>query len=90
MAKHHLHVPLSPDLHAKLRAEASRSGQPATELARLAILLLLEKRRREALRQEIAAYATAVAGTGQDLDPDLEEASLDHLDEFDEIDRKES
>ena len=74
-----LHVPLPEPLNRELRAEAKRSGQPATELAREAIRRLLEKRKREALHREIAGYATAVAGTEQDLDSDLEAASVEHL-----------
>ena len=74
-----LHVPLPEHLNQELRAEAKRSGQPATELAREAIRRLLDRRKREALHREIAAYATAVAGTEQDLDSDLEAASVEHL-----------
>jgi metal-responsive CopG/Arc/MetJ family transcriptional regulator len=74
-----LHVPLPDELNRELRAEAKRSGQPATELAREAIRNLLEHRKRETLHSEIAAYATAVAGTQQDLDSDLEAASVEHL-----------
>ncbi len=74
-----LHVPLPDELNRELRAEAKRSGQPATELAREAIRSLLENRKREALHREIADYATVVAGTQQDLDPDLEAASVEHL-----------
>jgi hypothetical protein len=74
-----LHVPLPDELNRDLRAEAKRSGQPATELAREAIRNLLEHRKREALYREIAAYAKAVAGTQQDLDSDLDAASVEHL-----------
>jgi hypothetical protein len=74
-----LHVPLPDDLNRELRAEAKRSGKPATELAREAIRSLLEHRRRQALHREIADYAAAVAGTEQDLDSDLEAASVEHL-----------
>ena len=80
-----LHIPLPDELNRELRAEAKRSGQPATELAREAIRSLLELRKREALHREIAAYATVVAGTQQDLDSDLEAASVEHL-----LDTKES
>jgi metal-responsive CopG/Arc/MetJ family transcriptional regulator len=77
-AMQNLHVPLPADLNKELRAEARRSGQPATQLARDAIQKLLEERKREALHDEIGAYAEAAAGT-QDLDSELENASLEHL-----------
>jgi plasmid stability protein len=79
MQAHNLHVPLPEDLHAQLRAESDRTGQPATELAREGIRMLLVQRERQALNQEIAAYAAAVAGTEQDLDTELEAAAVDHL-----------
>ena len=76
---HNFHVPLSDKLSRELRAEAKREGRPATELAREAIERLVEDRKREALHREIAAYARAVAGTPEDLDSELEAASIDHL-----------
>lgn len=82
MKVHNLHVPLPPDLHAELRAESERCGQPLTELARDAIRALLRKRKRDALHRDIAAYASAAAGV-EDLDPRLEEASVEHLTESD-------
>ena len=82
MKAHNLHVPLPPDLHRELRAESERSGQPLTELARQAIRELLQRRMRDALHREIAAYASAAAGT-DDLDQRLEEASIEHLIESD-------
>ena len=74
-----LHVPLPADLDKELRAEAKRSGQPATQLARDAIQKLLEESKRKALHEEIAEYAKAAAGTPQDLDSELETASIEHL-----------
>lgn len=82
--RRHLHVPLPDDLSEELRAEADRSGQPATEIAREALRLLLEKRRRAALHEEIAAYAKNVAGSAEDLDPEIEAASVERLLETDE------
>lgn len=84
-AKANLHVPLPEELHEKLRAEAKKSGQPATEIAREGIRLLLELRRREAIRSEIAAYAQAMAGSRSDLDAELEAASIEHLLESEEL-----
>jgi len=71
-----LRVPLSADLHERLRSEAVRTGKPATELAREAIEAALIERQRTALAESIAVYAAAVAGTNDDLDPDLERAAL--------------
>ena len=83
-AKGNLHVPLPEELHEKLRAEARKSGQPATEIAREGIRLLLELRRREAIYSEIAAYAQAAVGSRADLDADLEAAAIEHLLESEE------
>lgn len=74
-----LHVPLPDDLNRELREEAERSGRPATQIARDAIRQFLRRRRREALHEEIAAYARRAAGTAADLDPELEESALDDL-----------
>ena len=79
-----LHVPLPNDLKDELRTEAERSGRPATEIARDAIRLFLRQCRRQALREEIAAYARSVAGTAADLDPALEDSALEVLDSLDE------
>jgi hypothetical protein len=73
------HVPLPEDLYEKLREEACRSRQPATELARCAIELLLEERCRAALHDAIASYAAKHAGTPSDLDEEFEAASVEHL-----------
>ena len=83
-SKANLHVPLPEDLHEKLREEAKRSGRPATEIAREGIDLVLALRRREAISAEIAAYAREVAGSRNDLDDDLETATIEHLLESDE------
>ena len=81
MQTHNLHVPLPENLHADLRAEARRSGEPATQLAREGIQLLITERKRQALRQDIAAYAADVAGTLDDFDQEIEAASIEHLDD---------
>jgi hypothetical protein len=71
------HVPLPAQVYDALKAEASRSGTPATALARQAIELLLRERQRAAVREELATYAARVAGTRDDLDPDLEAAGIE-------------
>ncbi len=78
-AKTNLHVPLPAELNQKLRAEARRSGQPATEIAREGIRVVLESRRRQAIREEIKAYAQKIAGSKDDLDTEMESAAIDML-----------
>lgn len=78
-AKRNLHVPLNGDLHDRLRAEAARSGRPATIVARDAIEAWIEARERLAVHEAIAEYAREAAGSSADLDPALERASVDHL-----------
>jgi hypothetical protein len=82
--KANLHVPISKEMHRQLHEEARRSGKPATEIAREGIGLLLELRRRQAISEEITAYARAMAASRSDLDEDLEAASLEYLLESDE------
>lgn len=73
------HLPLSHDLHAMLREEAERSGQPATSLAREALAQWLGQRRKQRLHEEISAFARAEAGTDLDLDEELEQAGLEAI-----------
>jgi len=71
------HLPLPTDLHEKLHEEAERSGQPATALAREALQSWLTQRQRRRLHEEIATWAAKHAGTGLDLDEDLEQAGIE-------------
>jgi hypothetical protein len=48
-------------------------------LARQAIEDWLRQRRRAEIHEGIARYVAEMAGTGVDLDPALEAASLEHL-----------
>ena len=73
------HLPLPHDLRDMLREEAERCGRPATAIAREALIEWLEERRQSRLREEIAAYASACAGTTADLDEELEEAGPESL-----------
>jgi hypothetical protein len=73
------HIPLDEELHERLRREAVRSGRPATDLAREAIEASLAQRARTLLHEEIAGYATAVAGSAADLDPELEQVAVEQL-----------
>ena len=56
---------------------AKSSGESATALARAAVEKLVWELEREAIRAQVAAYAAELAGTDQDLDPELEEAGLE-------------
>ena len=71
------HLPLPEDVYQALRDEAGVLRRPATAVAREAIEDWLRERRRAAVREAIAAYASRQAGTADDLDPSLERASLD-------------
>jgi len=73
------HVPLSEELYNQLRAEAERSQQSATALARYAIAWWLQQRQKAALDESIRAYAAQGAGTPADVDQALEAAAVDHL-----------
>ena len=74
-----LHVPLPEPLYRKLRAGAEQSGRPATDLAREAITRWLAEEERKAVREALRTYVRLAAGTRDDLDPELMEASLEHL-----------
>lgn len=76
--KKNLHVPLPPELHANLKEQSRLLGAPTTALAREAIEEWLKRRKRERVAQELREYATRMAGTGADLDPDLEAASVEN------------
>ena len=74
------HVPLPEDLYDRLRAESRRREVPATHMVREAVEVWLDDAERETQRRGIAAYTDEMAGTTADLDEDLMEASLEHLD----------
>lgn len=73
------HLPLPEALYATLREEAERAQVPATVMAREALDGWLRERRRRARREAIAVYASEMAGTMFDLDPELERAGLEQL-----------
>ena len=72
------HLPLPEQTYLGLRAEAERTGVPATTLAREAVDGWLRQQGRKARHDAIAAYAKKVAGTRLDLDADLESAAVEH------------
>ena len=80
-AIHNFHVPLPEPVYTRLRDLAQRQHRPATQLAKQAVEYWLEEQERLALHEEIAVYATQQAGSVDDLDEELEAASLEHFDE---------
>ena len=73
------HLPLPEQTYMGLRAEAERTGVPATTLAREAVDWWLRQQVRKTRHDAIAVYATQMAGTHLDLDTDLESAGIEHL-----------
>lgn len=73
------HLPLPERTYAGLRAEAERTGVPATTLARDAVDGWLRQQYRKTRHEAIAAYAAEMAGTHLDLDAGLEAAGIEHL-----------
>jgi hypothetical protein len=73
------HLPLPEETYIALRAEAKRTGVPATTLAREAVDWWLRQQARKARHDAIAAYATEMAGTRFDLETDLESAAIEHM-----------
>jgi hypothetical protein len=76
-ALRNFHLPLPETLYQRLRDAAERTNQPATSLARYAIDAWLREHRRTLVREAVARYAAEAAGTPEDLDTDLERASLE-------------
>ena len=75
MARKNFHVPLPAATYDALREEAEARGVPATTIVREAVEGWIDDQKAKRLRDEIAAYAVEVAGTGADLDPELEAAA---------------
>ena len=73
------HLPLPEQTYAGLRAEAERTGVPATTVAREALDWWLRQQSRKARHDAVAAYAAEMAGTRLDLDADLESAAIEHI-----------
>jgi predicted transcriptional regulator len=86
-ARRNLHVPLTDDLYARLHAEARRSGEAATQVAREAISTFLSQRERAAIDAEVEAFARRWAGTGVDLDPEIERLGVESLLALDDEER---
>jgi hypothetical protein len=71
------HLPLPEQTYAQLRAEAEKTQMPATAVAREAIEQWLREQSRKSRHERIAAYATKMAGTRLDHDPELEAAGIE-------------
>jgi predicted DNA-binding protein len=76
---HNFHVPLPSGVYSRLRSEAERQHKPATQLVKQAVEYWLEEQEKLALHEEIARYASELAGTCDDLDEQLEVAGVEHL-----------
>jgi hypothetical protein len=72
-------LPLPEALHDELRCAARDADQPVTRFAQELLRAGLDPWRRTRRRQQIAAYARQVAGTAEDLDPELERAGIESL-----------
>jgi hypothetical protein len=79
MARKNFHVPLSPETNDALREESDAMGIPATTIVREAVEGWIDEQRAKRLKDEIAAYAEATAGTSADLDPVFEAAAAAEL-----------
>ena len=73
------HLPLPEQTYIGLKAEAERTGVPATTLAREAVDGWLRQQGRKTRHDAIAAYAMEMAGTRFDLDTELESAAIEHM-----------
>jgi hypothetical protein len=78
-ATKNFHLPLPDALYEELRTAARELDQPATKLAQELVRVGLVEWRRTRRRQQIAMYARQVAGSHDDLDPELERAGVTAL-----------
>lgn len=76
---HNFHVPLPAGVYSRLRSEAERQQKPATQLVKQVVEYWLDEQEKLALHEEIARYAADTAGTGDDLDEQLEAAGVERL-----------
>jgi predicted transcriptional regulator len=76
---HNFHVPLPESVYRELREIAEHLHRPATQVGREAIESWLKQARQTLLAEAIRTYAEQAAGTEADLDPALEEASVEYL-----------
>lgn len=74
---HNFHVPLPTNIYGQLREESEKRKEPATAIARQAIEYWLKEQKKAARRAAIYEYAKEVAGSLEDLDPELESAGIE-------------
>ncbi len=73
------HLPLPEQFYWRLQETAQRQKKPATKVVKEALEYWLKEQDRLELHEEIARYASATAGTGDDLDETLAAAGLEQL-----------
>ena len=74
-----MHLPLPPEMHARLKRESDSSGTPTTVLARQAVTEWLERREREQIARDLRAFALEHAGSELDLDDEFADAAHEML-----------
>lgn len=74
-----MNLPLPPRLHTALLGEARRRRVPATRLVRSVLEDWVVRQQRELEAAEIRRFASELAGTDLDLDPELEAAGVEEL-----------
>jgi len=72
-------LPLPESRYTELRSAAREARRPATRFAQELVRACLDQRRRARRRQQISAYARQVAGSNEDLAPELERAGIKSL-----------
>jgi len=78
-ATKNFHLPLPERFYDELRSAAREAGHPATRFAQELMRVGLDEWHRTRRRQQIADYARQVAGSTEDLDPELERAGIKAL-----------
>jgi hypothetical protein len=78
-ATKNFHLPMPEELYDELRSAAREVDQPATRFAQALMRAGLDDWRRTRRRLAVAAYARQVAGSTEDLDPELERAGIQAL-----------
>ncbi|MFN4149691.1 MAG: hypothetical protein ACK4IX_02010 [Candidatus Sericytochromatia bacterium] len=74
-----LHIPIPIQWHEKLKELANLSNSTATELVRSAIIEFIKNQEKKAIDDAIIKFASEYGGTEFDIDPALEETSLESL-----------
>lgn len=83
---YNLHISFPQALYRELKAESKLHKVPTTKLVREAVEIWLKRKKAATLEKSIIEYALQCAGTKDDLDEDLEEASLEVIHQIDNED----